>query len=159
MNANREILLIDDNPTWRDTLADFLRSRGFAVQTAGQGDTGLELLVQCKPQLAVIDFQMPGLNGLELLRALRRTGTRVNVLLLSSEDDPELPARALAEGARAFLSKTLPPSELLKTLLTTLSALAAAAETANLPPDRRLPVPVPRRRNWLVPVLFYRREE
>src|SRR5262245_25660323 len=105
MNTPPTIALIDDDRTWLDTLADYLEGRGFPVQTAQGGDAGLTLLAEGTIALAVMDFRMPGLNGLEVLEQLRRCGRDVTVLLVSSEDDPTLAARAIQAGARAFLPK------------------------------------------------------
>ena len=94
------IILIDDNRSWLETLAEYLQERGFAVRTAEGGALGLALLEESGFALAVVDFKMPGMSGLELLRHLRPRQRNVAVLLLSSEEDPTLPERARAEGAR-----------------------------------------------------------
>jgi CheY-like chemotaxis protein len=122
------IILIDDNPSWRETLAEFLQGRGFEVRTAEGGASGLALLENSGFVLAIIDFNMPGMSGLELLRCLRRQRRDVAVLLLSSEDDPTLAERARAEGAKAFLSKTTAPRRLLRELVQFL--IAASFEVA-----------------------------
>src|SRR5262249_42552996 len=116
MKATFPIVLIDDDRVWLETLADFFEARGYPVRTAEGGRLGLSLLQSDDARLAVVDFQLPELNGLELLRRLRRSGRDLAVLMLSSDDDPALPARALAEGARAFLSKSMAPSLLLRAL-------------------------------------------
>jgi CheY-like chemotaxis protein len=71
-------------------------------------------------RLALIDLHMEDMTGLELLRRLRYRRRPVAALLMSSDDDPTLPARARAEGAQAFLPKTLAPPVFLRTLLQSL---------------------------------------
>lgn len=116
MRTSPRIALIDDDRTWRETLAEYLRDRGFSVYPAEGARRGLDVLDANDIRLAVIDFHMPDMDGLELLRRLRQRGRRVAALLLSSDDDPTLPERALAEGARAFLKKTVPPGLFLRLL-------------------------------------------
>lgn len=153
MMATPRVALIDDDRLWLETLADFLRDRGYDVRTALGGTRGLDLLTREGIGLAVVDFHMPDCNGLELVRQLRRRRLDVDVLLMSSDDDPTLPTRALAEGAAAFLSKSLAPSLLLRSLTQTLAeALTAPARRRQSRWDRFLPVPRPAD-VWL-PVLF-----
>jgi DNA-binding response OmpR family regulator len=144
MSASPRIALIDDDRTWMETLADYLRDRGYGVETALGGRRGLRLLERGGIGLAVVDFHMPDLDGVELLRHLRRRRLNVDVLLMSSDDDPALPVRVLREGAAAFLSKNEAPNRLLLTLTQTLAAVFA--DMARRPPtlspwDRFLPVP------------------
>jgi CheY-like chemotaxis protein len=140
------IILIDDNRSWLETLAEYLEDRGFEVHTAEGGDRGLALLEKNGVALAVVDFDMPGMTGLELLRQVRQQGRNVTVLLLSSEDDPKLPEQARAEGAKAFLSKSTAPGRLLRELVQLL--IAASFEVAVVAvfatrEDRLLPGPSP----------------
>jgi len=117
MSASVQILLIDDDRAWRETVSEYLRDQGFAVATAEGPRPGQALLEQADPLVAVIDYQMPEMDGLQLLRRLRRRRRDLSVLLLSSEENPALAARALDEGALAFLSKNTPPRQLLRKLL------------------------------------------
>lgn len=141
MNASSRIALIDDDRAWPETLADYLEGKGFDVYSAESARRGLDVLDANHIRLAVIDFNMDEMNGLELLRRLCHRPRPVIAFMLTNDDDPTLPARALAEGARAFLYKTTTPSLLLGTLTKTL--IAAAAE-----PLIYLPVVV-RRTIWL----------
>jgi two-component system response regulator DctR len=144
MNASPRLALIDDDRTWLETLAEFLRDRGYSVETALGGRRGLRLLERGGIGLAVVDFHMPDLNGVELLRQLRRRRINVDVLLMSSDDDPALPTRVLREGAAAFLSKNTAPGLLLRSLTHTLSAVfadVARRSPAVSPWDRFLPAP------------------
>jgi len=123
-----QLVLIDDNRAWLDTVADYLEQHGFEVRTAEGGKPGLELLEQSGIRVAVIDFNMPEMNGLELLRQLRERQKNVAVLFLSSDEDPEIPERVRAAGAKAFLSKSTAPLNLLRALVQAL--LAASFEVA-----------------------------
>jgi CheY-like chemotaxis protein len=143
---SRTILLIDNDRAWLDALAEHLQDMGFSVWTAESPLSGLALLERHDVPVAVIDFQMPEMDGLELLRRIRRRQRHVAVLLLSAEDDPALASRALAEGARAFLSKATPPRLLLQKLRQSLIAALRDGGPWRARPDRhdRL-LPAPRR--------------
>jgi CheY-like chemotaxis protein len=129
MNASPHVLLVDDDRRWLEVLAEYLTDRGLVLYTAEEPRRGLALLEQHEVQVAVLDFRLPEMTGLELLRLIRRRWRQVRVLLLSSEDDPALAAQTLAEGAEAFLSKSMPPRLLLYQLLHLLEAPSGQALT------------------------------
>jgi DNA-binding NtrC family response regulator len=150
MSASSQIVLIDDDRAWRETVSEYLQDHGFDVATADGPRRGQALLEQGDALVAVIDFQMPEMNGLELLRRVRRRRRDLGVLLVSSEEDPSLASRALAEGALAFLSKNAPPRLLLRKLLQLLVAALVEATMRRLlsrrgarllPPPSRKPLP------------------
>jgi len=155
MKTTQRIALIDDDRTWLETLAEYLRDKGYGVETALGGRRGLRLLERGGIGLAVVDFHMPDLDGVELLRQLRRQRLNVDVLLMSSDDDPGLPVRVLREGAAAFLSKNESPGLLLRSLTQTLSIVFAemAGRPATLSRWDRF-LPVPRRPDPWLPMLL-----
>jgi CheY-like chemotaxis protein len=128
MLTTLQLVLIDDNRAWLDTLAECLERNGFEVRKAEGGKPGLELLEESGIRVAVVDGNMPEMDGLELLRELRERKKNVAVVVLSGEEDPELPQRFLEEGAKAFLSKSTAPVQLIRALVQAL--LAASFEVA-----------------------------
>ncbi len=143
MESAPRVAIIDDDRVWLETLAEYLCGKAYSVETALGGTRGLHLLERGEFHLAVIDYHMPDLDGMQLLRQLRLRRLNVDVLLLSSDDDPTLPPLVLREGAAAFLSKNAAPGLLLRSLTQTLSAVFA--EMALRPAarsrwDRFLPV-------------------
>jgi len=146
MNPQAHIVLIDDDPWWLETLSDYLRGKGYRVQTALDGTTGLALLDNDEVALALVDGHLPDMEGLDVLRRLRQRHRNPAVLVVSGDDDPSLPARALAEGARGFVSKTT-PRLLLRMVRQTLDVVGRHCW---LPVSRRpgcyLPVPITPRR-------------
>lgn len=116
MIANGRIILVDDDRNWAETLADYLRTRGYEVDLAHEGRAGLALLQQTQVSLVLVDYHMPDMDGLELLRRLRRLNRTVNVLMVSGADEPTLAKRVLALGATGFLPKTTPAADLLRTV-------------------------------------------
>lgn len=144
MKATPQVVLIDDDRNWLETLSEYLQDKGFDVCTARGARPGLEVLEDNDFSVAVIDFQMPEMNGLELLQEIRERGRHVAVLLLTSEEDPRLATRALELGAQAFLSKNQAPRKLLPKLMALLAAAAVEAILARIlagRPDNLLPPP------------------
>jgi DNA-binding response OmpR family regulator len=124
MNDGYPILLIDDDRVWLESLADFFRAQGFPVLTASSPRLGLRLARKSSPALVICDYNMPEMNGLEVVRRLR--GERpARIILVSSEDDRSLSRRALAAGASSFLAKTVPPAALLAKIRQLLGELFA----------------------------------
>jgi CheY-like chemotaxis protein len=127
MSSPSRLALIDDDRAWRETLAEYLERKGFTVYPAEDARRGLDLLENHDIRLALIDYQLGETDGLQLLRWLRQRARPLTAWLMSSEDDPSLATRAVAEGARAFLSKTSPPAIFLRTLLQMLTAAESPA--------------------------------
>lgn len=151
MDTSRTIAVIDDDHAWVETLADYLRSRGLQVRTAVGGLRGLDLLIERDIGLAIVDWQMPDLDGLELIRRIRQLRPQTALFLLSSAEDPHLPARARAAGATGFLSKNEAPAAFLKALLDSVSHYFS--ESATTPLRKYLPAP-PTSGAWLPAIRF-----
>ncbi|CAN5493401.1 hypothetical protein BH10PLA2_BH10PLA2_04180 [soil metagenome] len=118
------IILIDDNTAWLESLAEYLREHGVVVFTASDPIRGLELLDRYSVNVVISDFNLPHMDGLQVLRSVRLHDGNISVVLLTSEEEPELEKRVLAEGA-SFFCKTTEPALLLRRLLQAVAALAA----------------------------------
>ncbi len=101
----RSVLVVDDEPNLRRALQEFLSRKGYAVRVAADGFEGLSQLQAERPQFLVLDFDLPGMTGLEVLRHLHETASDVRVILMSGWLDAQMHVAALALGARACLSK------------------------------------------------------
>ncbi len=101
------ILVVDDEPGMRKSLADILLDEGYVVEVAEDGLQAVELCSQSAFDVVIMDVRMPGLDGVEAFRRIRthRSGTRV--ILMSAFGVDELKYEALDEGAIAFLEKPL----------------------------------------------------
>ena len=101
------VLVAEDHPLYRQGLADAIRARAelALVAEAANGRAALAQIRDHGPDVAVLDVKMPQLDGLQVLRAVRREGARTRVILLSAFIDGELVHQALALGAAGFLSK------------------------------------------------------
>jgi DNA-binding response OmpR family regulator len=108
----RRILVIDDDQRLRELLAEYLGGRGFEVDTAPDGDAGLQALRGGGFDLAVLDVMMPGMDGLEVVRELRKT-SNVPVVMLTARGDETDRIVGLELGADDYLPKPFNPRELL----------------------------------------------
>jgi len=108
---DRPILVVDDDPSILDTLAEFLDMEGYAVQTASNGAEALGQLDQVEPSLVLLDMRMPVLDGWSFVRTLAERGHRLPILVMTAAQD----ARQWAEevGAVGYVAK---PFDLLDVL-------------------------------------------
>ena len=113
------VLVVDDDCVVRAFLEDLLTDAGYGCIEAEDGRQGLELALGEHPDLMIVDWKMPKMDGIELIRALRETasGRAIYILLLTSLDQEEHLVEAFAAGADDFLSKPLKPNVLLGRLL------------------------------------------
>jgi len=108
MPASREkILVVDDSPAQRHYVADCLARQGFDISTAENGRLGLEKAHAILPALVISDYEMPEMNGFELVHALRRDPElrNVPVIMLTARDSRRDMAQMRAAGASAYLVK------------------------------------------------------
>jgi DNA-binding NarL/FixJ family response regulator len=110
-----KILLVDDHSIvragLRGLLATIPRTETFEAAT---GEDALALVRSARPELVILDLNLPGLGGLELLRRLLSEDRATRVLVLSMHAEPLYAARALEAGARGYVSKNAAPEELLR---------------------------------------------
>jgi len=109
--AASTILIVDDDASIRDALADFLGGHGYAVRTAGNAATCERELAKASVDLIVLDVMMPGEDGLSLCRRLAPAGTPI--LMLSALDAVTDRIVGLEVGAWDYLTKPFAPRELL----------------------------------------------
>lgn len=101
------VLIVDDHAFFRDGLSRGLTRSGqiTVVAEAGNGREGLEAIRRERPTVAVVDYQMPDMDGIALLHAVTREQLATRVVLLSAFTDSAVVFRALEEGAAGYLSK------------------------------------------------------
>ena len=130
-----KILCVDDDPLIRQMLGDILRFHGYAVETAPDGETGLEAAGRQQPDLILLDVMMPGIDGFEVCRLLKADPAMkaVPVILLTAMNDPELNAKAFEAGAVLAMQKTADTKAVIRTIEAALALgdhSAPAAEVA-----------------------------
>jgi two-component system, OmpR family, response regulator MprA len=109
-----KILVVDDERAVRDSLRRALELEGYAVELAADGEEALERLgVNGDPDAVILDVLMPGIDGLEVCRRIRRDGNRVPVLMLTARDEVENRVAGLDAGADDYVTKPFALEELL----------------------------------------------
>ena len=107
--ANRQplIAVVDDEESVRLALARMLRASSFEVSIYRSGEDFLESLKTVVPDCAVLDFQMPGLTGRDVQRAISVAKLSLPIIIVTAHDQPSLREKVLADGAVAYFTKPL----------------------------------------------------
>ncbi|MGD8623475.1 MAG: response regulator [Anaerolineae bacterium] len=111
--AGERILIIDDKIEIINFLVDLLDPLGYALSHATDGRTGLAKLQEEPPDLILLDLNMPGMSGLDVLEKLHRQGAQLPVILMTLYGSEEAVVRALRLGVRDYISKPFDINELL----------------------------------------------
>jgi two-component system, OmpR family, response regulator len=130
---SRSILIVDDDPHIRELLAFALAKAGMATLEAGDGEEGLAKALRHKPDLVILDINMPRIDGLELCRRLRSHG-ETPVLFLSSRDDEIDRILGLEMGADDYVVKPFSPREVVARVGVILKRVGIKAVMA-MPPS------------------------
>jgi two-component system phosphate regulon response regulator PhoB len=111
--ANERVLIVEDEPDISDVLRYNLVKDGFLVQVEGRGDTALELIRAQPPDLIILDLMLPGMDGLEVTRMLKRDPTlaRLPILLLTARSEEVDRIVGLELGADDYITKPFSPRE------------------------------------------------
>ena len=112
-----KILIVDDHPIVRAGLRRLLTAEaGFELCEAASGREALSVFKEQQPTLVILDLNLPGIGGLEVLVRLKAGAPDARVLVLSMHDDQTHVTRALRAGAAGYLTKNAPPEELLEAI-------------------------------------------
>lgn len=104
-SSRARVLVVEDDPSAREGLAELIRTWGYRPETASDGVEALEKLRDSHPVVLISDLQMPRMGGMELLEAVRMSAPDVRCIVLTSEGDPEKAAVLRAAGAVDLLEK------------------------------------------------------
>ena len=120
------ILIADDDPTMRMLSGATLSGEGFATAEAGDGIQALMEAQRLQPALLLLDLEMPHLDGMAVMAALRTrlAGRAIPVVVVTSKDDPETQHRCLELGAADYITKPFDPADLVKRVRAVLSRAA-----------------------------------
>jgi two-component system OmpR family response regulator len=127
--SEHQLLLVDDDGEIRGLVSKFLRSNGFRVLTASNGVEMREALLHAGISLVILDIMLPGTDGLELCRELRRTSS-VPVIMLTAKGDDLDRIIGLEVGADDYLAKPFNPRELLARIKAVLRRSQQTAQTS-----------------------------
>ncbi|MGH2712246.1 MAG: response regulator transcription factor [Actinomycetota bacterium] len=107
------VLVVEDDAMVRDVLTTLLGFDGLEVVTASDGSIGLELATTIDPDVLVLDVGLPGMDGLELCRSVRESGSEIRIVMVSGRDGEGAELDGVAAGANIYLRKPFSPLELL----------------------------------------------
>ncbi len=118
----KQILIVDDNQLLRVALCMLLKKElgaSWFIQAASTGKEALEIITKKKEiKVVLLDIQMPGMNGLEVLETLRGRNFKGGIIMLSQFDSPSFVNHAIRQGANGFLIKDCSPQELFAAIKT-----------------------------------------
>jgi DNA-binding response OmpR family regulator len=110
----RRVLLVDDSATMRSIIRKILTASRFRLEVS-EAEEGVDALKQVRSgmfDLVILDYNMPGLNGIETLSEIKRESAQVAVVMITSTPDAEITRKAQVAGAAALLKKPFYPSDL-----------------------------------------------
>lgn len=112
------VVVVDDHPIVRHGLVSLLRLKPDfeLVGEAADGAEALRVILETEPDVVLLDLRLPLLNGIEVMRQARQSGTHAKFLVLTTYDADEYTSTALAAGAQGYLLKDAEPSELLNAI-------------------------------------------
>jgi two-component system KDP operon response regulator KdpE len=113
MTRPARILLVDDEVSIQRALTPLLRSRGYDVDAVGTGTDALRVAAERPPDLVILDLGLPDIEGTEVCRRVRATGSKVPIVVLSARGREADKVAALDLGADDYVTKPFGPEELL----------------------------------------------
>ncbi|HEY3419627.1 MAG TPA: response regulator [Methanomassiliicoccales archaeon] len=101
-----KVLMVDDNVEHIQLCSEFLPDDEFEVDAAYTGGQAIDKLKTRKYDIIILDYKLPDINGIDLLKKIRPMGLQIPVLFVSALDDPDLSFEAMKEGACDYIVKT-----------------------------------------------------
>ena len=99
------VLIVDDEVTFARNIATFLTRHGYEVSRVESAEEGLEQINTFRPAIVLLDFNLPGMDGLEMLAELRRRDRRIKVILVTGQGSEQVAVDAMKAGAHDYLTK------------------------------------------------------
>ncbi len=131
------ILVVDDEADTRDGCLHILSRLGYPVFTAARGETALELLREHPMSMVLLDLKMPGMDGMEVLRRVRRIDEKILVIVITGYATLETAVEAMKLGAYDFIAKPFDPDGLRIVVRRAHERLRLSAEAERLDRERR----------------------
>ena len=124
------VLIVDDDATMRQTMEAIVKSSGMRPIAVGSGEEALRVVQSSSVDLMLLDVQMPGIGGLEVLRQVREKHTDIGVIMISVLKEVPVAVEAMRLGALDYVTKDFSPPELNARVAKTLDQLKSARELA-----------------------------
>ncbi len=114
--AARRVLVVDDMASIRSVVMALLKSEGYEAFGAGNGQAALDLLSKKQFDLVLSDWNMPEMNGSELVQRIRATDTKLPIIMVTAENDPGRVMELRDLGVNGYLIKPFKPAALMAVL-------------------------------------------
>jgi CheY-like chemotaxis protein len=118
------VAILDDDQSVRTAIGRVLKMSEMTVDSCGTSLELFDAMAEKSPDCLVLDLQMPGMDGFDVMKYLGRRGVRVPTIVISAQDEPGSRESCLVAGATAYLRKPLDADELLKTIDEAVAAQA-----------------------------------
>lgn len=115
-----KLLIVDDEIDIREFAKRFFMKRGLTVFTAGGGLEALKIISEERPDLVLLDVQVEGISGIEVLKRLKEARNNTKVIMVTGAEDPDIVNEANRLGARGYIHKPLVLEELERIVLAEL---------------------------------------
>src|SRR5438093_6478765 len=125
------IVVIEDDTAIRRGLADTLRSESYDVLTASDGEDGYRMVRERQPDLVILDLMLPGMNGYDICRQIRRHGLATPILMLTAQDHETNRVYGFEAGADDYVTKPFSIRELLGRVRAILRRSEGRSDLAN----------------------------
>ena len=126
--APEKVLLVDDEIDFVNALSERMAARGLLVETAHNGEEALTTIARTSFDAVILDLAMPGMDGIETLKAMRRINPGIQVILLTGHGTVKRGIEAMKLGAMDFLEKPTDIAELIQKIKDAKAKQTAAAE-------------------------------
>jgi DNA-binding NtrC family response regulator len=136
--ARQTILVVDDEPGVRKGIAQVLKDQGHAVHTAADGREALDFLAKTTPNLILLDVRLPGMDGVELLKVVRREHPGTGVIMITAYPNIEGAVECMKLGALDYVVKPFRIDDLEAAVKKALEALAEESGLQPLRPEKLL---------------------
>jgi len=124
-NTDCDILIVDDNQQCRNLMKSSLYASGITVDCASSGDEALRKMAEKAFSFLITDYNMPGMDGLELARKARAIAPDINIILVTGDISPEIPRLAHRAGICRIFCKPFSVSDILACIKKARNAMEA----------------------------------
>jgi two-component system phosphate regulon response regulator PhoB len=133
MTVATTILIVEDDAAIRDMLCFSLKHAGFACEAVSDGEQGLEWLAKHKPDIILLDWMLPGIDGIEFIRRLRSNEfiADIPVIMLTAKGGSDDMVKGLGVGADDYINKPFSPPELVARIKALLRRTRAGDQSEN----------------------------